>query len=138
MFLVYRYVETRNSSNVSITTSLLYFQHVLYKNACDKPIFTQNCVNDKNARSSLYLKANGYDYIPIYLKVGQINKNTFLWLWVSRLRDHQTDFNEDYTSLSLNTYSSYLISKSIVIWCRCSLGSICSHGGVWKLIKFYC
>ena len=28
--------------------------------------------------------------IYIYLKVGQINKTTFLWLWVSRLRDHQT------------------------------------------------
>ena len=43
-------------------------------------------------------------YIYIYLIVGQINKTIFLWLWVSRLRDHQTDFNEEYTSLSLNMY----------------------------------
>ena len=28
-----------------------------------------------------------YIYIYIYLKVGQIHKTTFLWLWVSRLRD---------------------------------------------------
>ena len=55
-----------------------YFIFNRSKNACDKPVFTQNCVNDKNARSSLYLKANGYDYILIYLKVGQINKKTFL------------------------------------------------------------
>ena len=46
---------------MSITTSLLYFQHILYKNACDKPVLTQNCVNSKNGQSSLYVKANGYD-----------------------------------------------------------------------------
>ena len=33
-----------------------------------------------------------YIYIYTYLKVGHINETTFLWLWVSRLRDHQTDF----------------------------------------------
>ena len=29
-----------------------------------------------------------YIYIYIYLKVELISKTTFLWLWVSRLRDH--------------------------------------------------
>ena len=36
------------------------------------------------------------------MKVGQINN---LWLWASRLRDHQTDFNKEYTSFGLNIYT---------------------------------
>ena len=54
------------------------------------------------------------------------------------LRDHQTDFNEECTSLSLNIYSACSISESIVICDRCSLVNICSRGGIWKLIQFFC
>ena len=57
---------------MSITTSLLYFQHVLYKNACDKPVLTQNCVNSKNGRSSLYVKANGYDLTKLCVLTCQL------------------------------------------------------------------
>ena len=36
----------------------------------------------------IYIDIYRYIYIYIYLKVELISKTTFLWLWVSRLRDH--------------------------------------------------
>ena len=73
----------------------------------------------------------------VYQRIELINKTTFLWLWVACLHDHQTDFNEECTSLSLNIYSGWLISESVVIRDWCSLGNEHTHTHIYIFIYIY-
>ena len=43
----------------------------------------------------------------MYLKNKLVNKTTFSVTLSSRLRNHQIDFNEEYTLLSLNSFIIY-------------------------------
>ena len=47
-----------------------------------------------------------------------IVKCTSLWLWVSRLHNHQTDFNEEYNSLSLNSLNIYRACLYHINYCN--------------------
>ena len=72
-------------------------------------------------------------HIYIYLKVGQISETTFLWLWVSQLRDHKTDFIYIYTFFfdvqgnKGSPFSQRPVSHSyLYIWFNFNLWNTCS------------